>query len=112
MTNFCDDLIERCRHQRVKFFWVIAFDEIRFIAVASKQRFQFLVADSGQDGRAGNLVAVQMQDGQNRAVMHRVKKFIRVPTGGQRASLGFAIAHHARDNQIGIVERSAVGMHQ
>ena len=35
-----------------------------------------------------------------------------MPAGGQRAGFGLAIAHHAGHDQVGVVERRAVGVHQ
>src|SRR5580693_5888384 len=46
-----------------------------------------------------------MQYGQNRSIAHRVKKFVGMPTGGQRPGLRFSIAHHHGHNQVRIVER-------
>jgi hypothetical protein len=37
---------------------------------------------------------------------------VRVPRGRERPGLGFAVTHDAGDNQIGIVERHAVGMRE
>ena len=45
-----------------------AFDEIGLVAIAHEQRFELLMADARQDGRIGDLVAVQIEDRQHRAV--------------------------------------------
>ena len=47
---------------------LVAFDEVGLVAVAAEERFQFLVADARQDGRTGDLVAVEVQDRQHGAV--------------------------------------------
>ena len=60
----------------------------------------------------GDLVSVQVQDGQHGAVARRVEELVGVPAGGQRAGLGFAIADHAAGHQIGIIEDRAMGMQQ
>ena len=43
------------------------FDEIGRVAVAAHQGVQLLVADAGQHRGVGDLVAVQVQDGQHRS---------------------------------------------
>ena len=58
----------------------------------------------------GDLVAVQVEDRQHRAVADRIDELVGMPGRGERTGLGLAIAHHAGDDQIGIVERSAVGV--
>ena len=86
---------------------VIALDEIRRVAVAAKKRFQLVAGNAGQHRGAGDLVAVQMQDGQHRAVVHRVEKLVRVPACGKRAGFRFTIADDARYEQVGVVESRA-----
>ena len=82
------------------------------IAVAAHQGVEFLAADAGQHRRVGDLVAVQVQNGEHAAVSDRVEKLVAVPAGGERTSLGFAVADDAGDDQIGIVERGAERMRQ
>jgi hypothetical protein len=91
---------------------VAALNEIRRVAVAGKQRLEFLVADARQDRRVGDLVAVQVEDWQHRSVANRVEELVRMPRGRERAGLGLAVADDACDDQIGIVERHPVGVRQ
>src|ERR1700719_2775689 len=49
-----------------------------------------------------------MQDGKHGAITGGIQKLIGMPTGSQRACFGFAVTHHATDQQIWIVERGAV----
>jgi hypothetical protein len=58
---------------------LVALDEVRRPAVAAQQLFQFLAGDAGEDGRVGNLVAVEMQDRQHRAVGGRIEKLVGMP---------------------------------
>ena len=44
--------------------------------------------------------------------MHGVQEFVRRPTRGQCAGYGLAVAHHTRHQQVGIVERGAIGVGQ
>ena len=53
-----------------------------------------------------------MQDGQHRAIARRVEELVDVPGGGQRSGLGFAVADHRGDDQVGIVERRAAGVRE
>ena len=92
---------------------IIAFDEERLVAIAEKQMLRSLRrCIRAEDGRVGDLVAVQMQDRQHCAVMRRVQKLVGMPRCRQRSGFGFAVADHACADQIGIVEGGAIGMHQ
>ena len=110
--DLADDGVQRRRHQLVHRFGVVALDEIRGVAVAAEQLVQFLVADPGQERRVGDLVAVEVQDRQHRAVRRRVQKLVRVPARRQRSGFRLAVADDAGDDQIGVVERRAIGVRQ
>ena len=71
---------------------------------------QLVARDAGEHGRVGDLVAVEVQDRQHRAVACRVEELVRVPARGQRPGLGLAVADDAGDEQVGVVERGAVGV--
>ena len=45
-----------------------ALDEERLVAIADEQRRELVVIHARQHGRIGDLVAVEMQDRQHRAV--------------------------------------------
>src|ERR1035438_9667453 len=60
--------------------------------------------DTSQDGRIGNLVAVEMQDRQHRAIGGRVEKLVGMPRRGQWSGFRLPIADDAGDDEIGIVE--------
>ena len=83
---------------------LVTFDKVGHPPVATEQLFQFLAGDAGEEGRTGDLVAVEMQDRQHRAVSCRIKKLVRMPRRGQRSGFRLAIADHAGDDEIGIVE--------
>ena len=89
---------------------IAARHEDRRIAIAPHQGFQFFVGNAGQQRGIGDLVAVEMQDRQHRAIGPGIEKLVAVPGGGQRAGFGFAVANDAGDRQIGIVERRAEGV--
>ena len=96
--------VQRRGHRLVHQRGLVALDEIGRPAVAAEQLFQFLVGDAGQDRRVGDLVAVQMQDRQHRAVGDRIEELVGMPCGGQRPGLRLAIADDAGDDELGIVE--------
>ena len=80
------------------------------IAVALEQRCELLLRDAGEDRGVGDLVAVEVQDGQHRPVAGGVQELVRVPAGRQRPGLGLAVADDHADEQVGVVERRSVGM--
>ena len=91
---------------------VVAFQRERLVAVAAHQFFQLGMGNPREDRGVGDLVAVQVQDRQDRPVGGGIEKLVGVPTGGQRTGLGLAIAHHAGHNQVRIVERGSIGVDQ
>jgi hypothetical protein len=112
LRDLLGDLVERGGHQPVHRPWVIALDEARRVAVALQQRAQLLAGYPREHGGASDLVAVEVQHGQHRAVAHGVEELVRVPTRGQRAGFGLAVADRAADEQVGVVERGAVGVNE
>ena len=68
------------------------------------------MTDPGQDGGIGDLVAVEVQDRQNRAVGGRIQELVRVPARRQRPGFRLAVADDTGDNQVGIVEGGSVGV--
>ena len=82
------------------------------VAIAAEQVIQFLVADARQHAGIGDLVAVQMQDRQHRAIGAGIQKFVGMPTGRQRTGLRFAVADDAGDDQIRVVEGRSVGVRE
>ena len=53
-----------------------------------------------------------MKDRKHRAVACRIKKFVGMPAGCERAGFGLPVANNAGDDQIGIIEGRAIGMGQ
>ena len=100
------------RHGLVHQGGIVARDDDRRVAVAAQERQEIVLRDPGEDGGIGDLVAVQMQDRQYRAVARRVEELVAVPGGRERPGLGLAVADDAGDDEVGIVERRAIGMRQ
>jgi hypothetical protein len=95
-------------HQR----GVVARHEARLVAAAAQQLRELLVADARQHRGPGDLVAVQVQDGQHRAVVRGVEELVRMPAGRERPGLRLAVADHAAGQQPGVVEHGAVRVQQ
>src|ERR1700733_7539356 len=83
---------------------LVALYEVGRPTITSEQLLQFLTGNTRQDGWVGNLVAVQVQDRQHRAVGGRIEKLVGMPRRRQRSRFCLAIADDAANNQIGIVE--------
>ena len=74
VLNLSDNRVESGRHELVNLLRIISLNEIRVVAIPSKELFQFSVADASQYGRVGNFVAVKMENGQNGAVVDGIQK--------------------------------------
>ncbi len=68
------------------------------------------MGNAGQHGRVGNLVPVEMQDRQHRAVGHGIEELVGMPRRRQRPGLGLAVADDTRHDQIGIIKHRAERM--
>ena len=107
LPDLLDGGIKRGGHRLVHQRGFVPLDEIGRPAIAAQQLLQLLARDAGEDRRVGDLVAVEMQDRQHRAVGRRIEELVGMPRGGQRPGLRLAIADDAGDDQVGIVERRA-----
>src|SRR5262249_61530306 len=88
----------------------VSFDEVRRVAVAAQELLQLLVADPGQHGRVGNLVAIEMEDRQDDTVRHWIQELVGVPARRQRSGLGLPVAYDAGDDPGPIVERGPISV--
>jgi hypothetical protein len=107
-----DDLVQRGRHRAVHRLGLVSLHEAGRVAVALKQRAQLVAADPRQHGGAGDLVPVQVEHGEHRAVARRVDELVRVPARRQRPCLRLAVPDDAAHHEIGVVERRAERMHE
>ena len=104
--------VERPRHLDMHLCWIVALDEVGIPPVAAQQLRELAPWDAREHGRVRNLVPVQMQDRQHRAIGGRIEEHVRMPGGGQRTGLGFTVADHACGNQVRVVEHGAEGVAQ
>jgi hypothetical protein len=91
---------------------VVALDEVRVVPLAAQETRDLLVAAPAQNGRPGDLVAVEMQNRQHGPVARRIQEVGALPGSLERRRLRFPVAHHGHREQIGIVERGAEGVNQ
>ncbi|CAM5712745.1 hypothetical protein SVIOM342S_06325 [Streptomyces violaceorubidus] len=91
---------------------VVAGDVDRVVAVAAQELVQLALGEAGEHRRVGDLVAVEVQDRQDGSVVHRVEELVGVPGRRQRAGLRLAVADHAGDHQVRVVEGGAVGVRE
>ena len=54
--------------------------------------------------------AAEMKDRKHRAVMCAIAELAGMPGGGDRHDLGFAVADRAGDDEVGMIESSAIGV--
>ena len=76
---------------------IVALDEIRLVAVAREAAVAARHRGIRREHRRiGDLVAVEVQDRQHRAVARRIEKLVGMPGGGERAGFGLAVADRRR----------------
>src|SRR5579883_3029211 len=68
LLNLIDTRIDRSRHDGVNIDGVAATHEVRRVAESAKQLFEFFFRDARKETGIGNLVAIQVQNGQHGAV--------------------------------------------
>ena len=110
LADHFDDRVQCSGHGFVHGHRLIALDEERRPAAALQQLHQFLSRNACQQRGVGDLVAVKMQNRQNRTVARRIQKFVGMPRSCQRPGFCLAVADHAPDNQRGIIKNGAEGM--
>ncbi len=101
------DIVKRRCQLLMHGFRVVTGNEIWAVAVSLQQLVQFIFGNPRQHRRIRDLISIQMQDGQHRAITRGIEKFVRVPARRQRAGFGFTVADHASCNQIRIIEDRA-----
>ena len=91
---------------------VVPLHEAGLPAAALEEHLRLFVGDAGEDGGVGDLKAVEVEDGQHRAVRLGIEELVGVPGGGQGAGLCLAVAHHAGGDQVGVIHDRAKGVGQ
>ena len=110
VVDFLDDGVQGLGHLGVHRHGVVALDKVGFPGAAQEEVLDLLVGHPAENRGVGDLIAVQVQDGQHSAVALGVQELIGLPAGGQGAGLGLAVTHRDRGDQVGVVKDSAEGM--
>ncbi len=100
-------LLHGGRHRLVHAVGVGTFHEVRRPSITAEQVFHFFMADASEQGRIVDLVAVEVQNREDRAVANGVQELADVPGGRQRPGFRFPISYDRRDDEVGVVERGA-----
>src|SRR5262249_42020531 len=106
--DITDGLVQCRRHQLMHFCRLVTFDKNWRVAVAPEELIEFLMSDASEDAWIGNLVPVQVKNRQDCTIRCGIEKLVRVPTGGERASLGFTVTNDGRHDQARIIKGSPV----
>ena len=107
-----EGIVEGRRHGLVHRAGLVALDEERLVAVSDQETAQFRRRHPREESRVGDLVAVEVEDRQDRAVADGIEEFGRVPGSRERSRLGLAVTDHAGDDQARVVERGPEGVDQ
>ena len=108
--DLTDRRVENGCHLLVHGHGVAALHKVGLPAAAEEEALHLLVAHAGEDGGIGDLEAVEVQNGQHRAVGNGIDELVAVPRGGQRAGFRLAVAHHAGGDQRGVIRHGAEGV--
>ena len=73
---------------------------------------QLGAGDARKEAWVRDLVAIEVQDGQHGAVAGGVQELVSVPAGSQWTGFGFAVADYRCHDEIGVIERRAVGVRE
>ena len=90
------------------FVAVGGIDNPRFIAIAAKERHQFVIAHAAIDSWLRNLIAIEVKNWQDHTVFARIDEFIEMPRTSSWTRLGFAISDKTGHDQARIIEDSAI----
>src|SRR4029077_10386094 len=91
VLDFRHDRVDHAGQLTVNHLWLASFHEVRLIAHAFEELLQLVLRDSRQKTGVGNLVAIQMENGEHTTITGRIQKLIAVPAGGQWARLRLAV---------------------
>src|SRR6202021_4051124 len=91
---------------------IVSLDEVGLAPTPVVQCFVVCGAGAPLGGRAGKLVAIEVQNRKDSAIPHRIKKVNRLPAPFKRTGLRFTVTNYAGNDQIRIVECRSKGMNQ
>src|SRR4029077_16009454 len=91
-------------HELMHVLRFVTLDKVWFVAISGEQVGQLLIAQPPWYRGICDLVAIQMQNGQDCSVTCRIEKLVGMPTGRKRPGFGLTISDNATGQQIGIIE--------
>src|SRR5579862_4089254 len=109
--NLGDDRVQCPSHQLMHRLGFVALDKIWLPTVASEELYELLVVHAPEHRGVRDLVAVEMENRQHRAVARGIQKLIAVPARSQWAGFCFPISDHATNEQLGIVKYRSASVH-
>src|SRR5438093_1093660 len=89
-----------------------AGDDVDVVTVAEEEAPYRLVRLTTEDGRAGDLVSVQVEDGQHRTIPRRVEEVDALPRALEWPRFGLAISDHGDREEVRVVEDGPEGVHE
>src|SRR5262249_60814380 len=95
--NFVDDRVQRGGHELMHLLRLIPLDEVRRVAIAAEQLIQLLMAETGENGRIGDLVAVQVEGRPKHAGGHGGAELVGMPRPRPRPSLRLPVPAHTSE---------------
>ena len=110
VLDLLDALVEGFRHLFMHGHGIVALHEVGLPAAAVEEALHLVVRDAREDGGVIDLVAVQVQDGEDCAVACGVEEFVGMPCRRERARLRFAVADGNGRDEVGVVEHRAERM--
>src|SRR5262249_50448700 len=108
--NLVNGDIESTGHFLVHGLGLVAFNEVRFVAIARKQPGELFIAKAAEHRRISDLVAIQVEDGQYCTITSRIQKLVGVPTASHWPSFSLAIPYDTAGKQAGIVIHRAISV--
>ena len=99
-------------HLLVHLLGLVPLHKAGLPAAALEEHLGLLVGDAGEQGGVGELEAVEVENGQHRAVRDGVEELVGVPGGGQGGGLRFAVSHHTGGDEAGVVHDRPEGVGQ
>src|ERR1700733_7615911 len=109
-TNLQNALLQCRSHLLVHRKRLVAFDEVRFVAVSDQKRFQLIMRNAREDCRIRDLVAIEVQHRQDRSITNRIEEFVRMPRRRERPGLSLADPRAHFGVEIGIHKGGSVSV--
>src|SRR5581483_1192994 len=106
-TDFCIAGLKRLCEGLMHRHGVVAFDKMNVVAITLDESMNVVILCAPEHGGAGNLVAIQVENGQHSPVAHRIQKRDGFPGAFKGGGLGLAIAHNSYHDQVWMVEDCA-----